>query len=118
MAAFITQDAWNAGTAVKDETIHWEDLPQGVIFCIEFLERIPTKNQWETFVMHYSDIAGVQYKAFCPKRLLQLVRKHRKPSQRPFFVGRGVDKNNGFKYPNFELKFQQTAHDFDIFEEQ
>ena len=117
MERFLTKELWDEAPKVTDEIIRWEDIPQQIIFCINYIEKLPTSNTWETYIIHYSDRAGVQSKVFCPTPLLKTIRKRRAPKQRPYFVAYGVDKNNGKKFANYELRFQETQTEFDIFEE-
>ena len=118
MDKFLTPEEWESSDRIQDsdKIVKWEDIKQRVIYCIDYLEGIETKNSWETFILHFSDVAGVQQKTFCPGKLLKTIRKMREPDHRPYFVAYGVDRNNGGKFPNFEITFKRTNNKFDIFE--
>ena len=118
MSKFPTKQEWEESPKLKDEILKWKDVPQEIIYCIDYIKYIQTEHNWDTYILHYSDEQGAQYKAFCPGDMLKQIRQKRKPTHQVYFVAYGVNKINGKNIPNFDIHLQIITDEFDIFEKQ
>ena len=116
MERFLNQTEWDKAvkTDGRDTIQKWVDVPEKEVFRVVLLEQKLNQN-FESYVLHYSDKDENLYKVFAPSHFIADIKRNRSMSTRPYFVSHGMRQVGTRNVAQFEITYANTGKNFEIF---